>query len=201
MDSPVCSAENVGTTSTDSKKTLDFLSKKRFLARYMWRLCWLKRAKSQIVENWISLVRTRVAAHRWEKPTTKAQIRALWPEIEAALNGGQSMKKICAWLAEEAGIMVGITSLTSYISRLRRQEHAGRRVEAPPLDFVRAETRPEPVLALKPTRPLVASSSHTSRAPLPPEDALAQAMRAVPTPALDIRRIHNDGDPGGRKLV
>jgi hypothetical protein len=92
-------------------------------------------------------------------------------------------------------------SLTSYISRLRRQEHAGRRVEAPPLDFVRAETRREPVLAVKPTRPLAANSPHTNRLPLPPEDPLAQAMRAVSTPALDIRRIHNDGDPSGRKLV
>jgi hypothetical protein len=94
-----------------------------------------------------------------------------------------------------------VTSLTSYLSRLRRQEHAGRRVEAPPLDFVRAETRREPVLALKQTRPLVASSPHTNRSPLQPEDPLAQAMRAVSTPALDIRRIHNDGDPSGRKLV
>ena len=46
---------------------------------------------SQIVGNWIGLVRTRLAAHRGEKPTTKAaQIRALWPEIEAALRGGHS---------------------------------------------------------------------------------------------------------------
>jgi hypothetical protein len=161
-----------------------------------------KARKSQIVENWIGLVRTRLAAHRGEKPTTKAaQIRALWPEVEAALHGGHSTKKICAWLEEEAGITVGVTSLTSYLSRLRRQENAGRRVEVPPLDFARAETRREPVLALKPTRPLVASSPHTNRSPLPPEDPLAQAMRAVSTPALDIRRIHNDGDPSGRKLV
>jgi type IV secretion system protein VirB11 len=143
-----------------------------------------KARKSQIVKNWIGLVRARLAAHRGEKPPTKAaQIRALWPEVEAALHGGHGTKKICAWLEEEAGITVGVTSLTSYISRLRRQEHAGRRVEAPPLDFVRAETRREPVLALKPTRPLVASSSHTNRSPLPPEDPLAQAMRAVSTPA------------------
>jgi hypothetical protein len=161
-----------------------------------------KARKSQIVENWIGLVRARLAAHRGEKPTTKAaQIRALWPEVEAALHGGHGTKKICAWLEEEAGITVGVTSLTSYISRLRRQEHAGRRVEAPSFDFVRAETRREPVVALKPPRPLVASSPHTNRSPLPPEDPLAQAMRAVSAPALDIRRIHNDGDPSGRKLV
>jgi hypothetical protein len=107
-----------------------------------------KERKSQIAENWIGLVHTRLAAHREEKPTTKAaQIRALWPEIEAALQGGHSAKKICAWLEEEAGITVGVTSLTSYISGLRSQEHAGRRVEDPSLDSVPAETRPEPILA------------------------------------------------------
>jgi hypothetical protein len=158
--------------------------------------------KSQIEENWIGRIRTRLAKHRGEKPTTRAaKIRALWPEIEAALHGGHSTKSICAWLEEEAGITVGTTSLTSYISRLRRQENAGRRVEVPPVDFVRGDTRPEPVLALMPTRPLLASSPHTNRSPLLLEDPLAQAMRAVSTPALDIRRIHNDGDPSGRKLV
>jgi hypothetical protein len=63
-----------------------------------------------------------------EKPSTKAgQIRALWPDIEAALNVGQSMKTICGWLAEDAGITLGVTSLTSYVSRIRRREEARRR--------------------------------------------------------------------------
>jgi hypothetical protein len=45
-------------------------------------------------ENWIALVRSRLALRRAEKPATKAgQIRAIWPEIDAALAGGQSMKK------------------------------------------------------------------------------------------------------------
>ena len=68
--------------------------------------------------------------HRTEKPATKAgQIRALWPDIEAALEGGQSMKSIRKWLEEDAGITLGITSLTSYISRIRRRlaAKAGRR--------------------------------------------------------------------------
>jgi hypothetical protein len=100
----------------------NFLSKKDFLARYMWRLCWLKRASPKSWRTGPALVRR--AAHRGEKPTTKAaRIRALWPEVEAALHGGHSTKKICAWLEEEAGITVRVTSLTSCISRLRRQEH------------------------------------------------------------------------------
>jgi len=75
--------------------------------------------------------RTRLARRRAEKPGTKSgQIRALWPDIEAAIAVGQSMKTICTWLAEEAGITLGVTSLTSYVSRIRRREI---RLRTPPL--------------------------------------------------------------------
>jgi hypothetical protein len=71
--------------------------------------------------------RSRLARRRAEKPAAKAgKIRALWPDIEAALAMGQSMKTICAWLAEDAGITLGVTSLTSYISRIRRREKGGQ---------------------------------------------------------------------------
>ena len=41
--------------------------------------------------DWFSLARARFARHRTEKPSTKAgQIRALWPDIDAALQGGQA---------------------------------------------------------------------------------------------------------------
>lgn len=83
--------------------------------------------------DWAMQARTRLARRRAEKPATKAgQIRALWPDIEAALAAGQSMKTICAWLAEDAGITLGVTSLTSYISRIRRRE-AHRRTSVPAL--------------------------------------------------------------------
>lgn len=73
--------------------------------------------------DWAMQARTRLARRRAEKPATKAgQIRALWPDIEAALAVGQSMKTVCTWLAEEAGITLGVTSLTSYVSRIRRRE-------------------------------------------------------------------------------
>lgn len=73
--------------------------------------------------DWAIQARTRLAQRRAEKPVTKSgQIRALWPDIEAALAVGQTMKTICTWLAEEAGIAVGVTSLTSYVSRIRRRE-------------------------------------------------------------------------------
>jgi len=81
--------------------------------------------------NWIADARSRLALRRAEKPTTKAgQIRTLWPDIEAALEAGQSMKPICAWLAEDAGISLGVKSLTSYISRIRRRQEARIRSNA-----------------------------------------------------------------------
>jgi hypothetical protein len=90
--------------------------------------------------------RSRLARRRAEKPATKSgQIRALWPDIEAALSVGQSMKTICAWLAEDAGITLGVTSLTSYVSRIRRREGASRHtpVRAPAAsDPMSADTFP-----------------------------------------------------------
>jgi hypothetical protein len=153
-------------------------------------------------ENWIGRVRNRLAAHRGEKPATKAgQIRALWPEIEAALAGGQSMKSIRQWLEEDAGISLSVTSLTSYISRLRRRVESNRRIEVPPVQFKRDQTIDAPVLAPVSTRPAVASHPRTNHSPAPSEDPLAPAMRALSIRALDIREIHNDGDPRGKKLI
>jgi hypothetical protein len=73
-------------------------------------------------------------------PTKAGQIRALWQDIEAALAVGQTIKSICKWLEEDTGITLGVTSLTSYISRIRRREKANRSPEAPTAQFVRSET-------------------------------------------------------------
>jgi len=63
------------------------------------------------------------------------------------------MKTICAWLAEDAGITLGVTSLTSYISRLRRCEKAKPRLERATEPSARVPLQsppiaPEPVSAL-----------------------------------------------------
>jgi hypothetical protein len=80
--------------------------------------------------DWSSQARARFARHRTEKPATKAgQIRALWPDIEAAIEGGQNMKSIRKWLEEDAGVALSITSLTLYISRIRRHLKAKRSAE------------------------------------------------------------------------
>ena len=142
---------------------------------------------SETLLDWVTLARARFARHRTEKPATKAgQIRALWPDIEAALEGGQSMKSIRKWLEEDAGITLGITSLTSYISRIRRRlaersKAAGMLYNLTALRtwFVRCD----------------------SGSGEPEHDPLAQAKRALSQPKFDIRKLHNDGDPTGRNLI
>ncbi len=66
-------------------------------------------------------VRTRLAGLRERKPPKKAaQIRALWPEIKAALDEGHSLKAVCDCL-ETDGITVSVQTLGSYITRIRRK--------------------------------------------------------------------------------
>jgi hypothetical protein len=144
--------------------------------------------KSGTAEDWISQARRRLAVHRGEKPATKAgQIRALWPEIEAALQNAQSLKNVRQWLEEEAGIAVSITSLTSYISRIRRHETEKPKIQAA-VDL--------------PVEPATAIASRTIALREPARnDPLAQAMQALSKPKLDIRKIHGDGDPCGKNLI
>jgi hypothetical protein len=135
--------------------------------------------------------RARLARRRTEKPATKAgQIWALWPDIEAALQGGQSMKSIRKWLEEDAGITLGITSLTSYISRIRKRLAARRIAEGAAGQVVQP-----PAQSRSPVAAQVAS------APTAEGDPLAQAKRVLSQSKLDIRKLHNDGDPEGRNLI
>jgi hypothetical protein len=76
-------------------------------------------------QQWIAEARNRLAQRRWKKPATKAgQLRALWPEIRAAIADGQSLATIRQWLEEDAGIIVTVQSLGSYLTRIRRKEMA-----------------------------------------------------------------------------
>jgi hypothetical protein len=59
-------------------------------------------------------------------------LRALWPEIRAAIADGQSLASICQWLEEEAGIAVTVQSLGSYLTRIRRKERANPVAPIPP---------------------------------------------------------------------
>ena len=149
---------------------------------------------SETLLDWVTLARARFARHRTEKPATKAgQIRALWPDIEAALEGGQSMKSIRKWLEEDAGVTLSITSLTSYISRIRRRLKAKRPAEETG-QIIQPQALPGPN-----ARSQVATQVATG--PAPGDDPLAQAKRVLSQPKLDIRKLHNDGDPEGKNLI
>ena len=67
-----------------------------------------------------STARARLAELREKKaPTKAAQIRALWPDIKAALDNGHNLQSVCECL-EADGISVSPRSLASYVSRMRR---------------------------------------------------------------------------------
>jgi hypothetical protein len=128
--------------------------------------------------DWAVQARSRLARRRAEKPATKAaQIRALWPDIEAALAVGQSVRTVCAWLAEDAGISLSATSLTSYVSRIRRREKAQRHVER----------------SIDPSQPLSGSTwvPPHSRAPLVSTQVSILASREPRTPS-ELNGIQRD---------
>ena len=78
-------------------------------------------ARSQLQAPNLQNARARLAALREKKPPTKAaQIRALWPDITAALDGGHSLKSVCECL-EADGIEITVPALGSYITRMRRR--------------------------------------------------------------------------------
>jgi len=102
-------------------------------------------------EQWIAETRDRLAQRRGKKPATKAgQLRALWPEIRAAIADGQSLASIRQWLEEEAEIAVTVQSLGSYLTRIRRKERASPVAPIPPPVPARQKA---PVLSSRPKVP------------------------------------------------
>jgi hypothetical protein len=112
------------------------------------------------------------------------------------------MKTICAWLAEAAGITLGVTSLTSYISRIRRREtrEPQREVVADLEANVASVKSAGQELGLWPHSPAT-SSTKTGSPQEYANNPLAQAMKALSKPKLDIREVHGDGDPSGKNLI
>jgi hypothetical protein len=78
----------------------------------------------------------RLAARRNGRPSTKAgAVRALWPEIEQALQNGQTLKSIRDWLEAE-GMPLRYSQLTLYVRRIRLKQ--AQRSDAP------SQTRQDP---------------------------------------------------------
>ena len=75
-----------------------------------------------------STARTRLAALGEKKPRTMAaQVRALWPEIKAALDRGHTLKTVCECL-EADGLQMTVYTLGSYVARMRRKSTQVARV-------------------------------------------------------------------------
>lgn len=146
--------------------------------------------QTEISPNWITAAQRHFAARRAEKPATKAsQSRALWPEIKAALAGGQSMKTIREWLEEDAGVTLSLTSLTSYISRIRRREL--RQSVARPASALETQPDESTETAIRPSKANNVLSC----------DPLASAMAVLRQRRFDIREVHGDGDPRDKNLI
>lgn len=95
--------------------------------------------------------------------------------IKLAVADGQRIATICSWLREEAGIQVTPNALTSYIARCRKKEACGD---------LKAHAASTELFDNRPVR-----------------DPMAIAREALNKARYDIRKVHNDGDPTGRKLI
>ena len=77
---------------------------------------------SEHVDEWIVRARARLAARINGRPTTKSgAIRALWPEIQQALQSGQTLKTVRDWLEAE-GVSLRYNQLATYIGRIRQKQ-------------------------------------------------------------------------------
>lgn len=127
------------------------------------------------------------------------QLRALWREVQNAIEDGQSLETIRAWLKDE-GLTLTSGTLRSYIWRVRQKQRAdaarrfleaavGSRTGTPYQSQISLQTKAEEVLdAIEPAKPAA------------PADPLAQAKEALAKRRFDIRKIHGDGDPSDRNL-
>jgi hypothetical protein len=115
--------------------------------------------------------RARLAALREKKPPRKAaQIRALWPEIKAALDNGHTLKAVCECLRWD-GISITVQTLGSYITRMRRESVSveslvARRLADPdelPEPESNAHTRPTVSKAKNPPNPLANARDRQGR--------------------------------------
>jgi hypothetical protein len=158
-------------------------------------------------ENWINNARRRLAERRRKKPETKAgQIRALWPEISAAIEDGQSMKSIRLWLEEEAGVILTGATFRSYVRRCRGKEAARRNGERlTDTDQIPRSRAPKPAYPFPRAAPPARTASRTTPAATDrsdrKHDPMAAARKALNRSRFDIRKVHNDGDPTDRNLI
>jgi hypothetical protein len=154
-------------------------------------------------DKWIPETRSRLAQRRARKPDTKAgQLWALWPEIKAALEDGQSIRTVLDWLKEDADIIVSVGSLTSYISRIRKREAAQRTAEAAKA-FIRAHQNAGTPTSERSVGSTLVGADGTANdgTDLPETDTIERTMRSLRKRRFDIREVHQNGDPTKVKLI
>jgi hypothetical protein len=159
--------------------------------------------RASLPDNWIPETRSRLSQRRARKPDTKAgQLWALWPEIKAALDEGQSVRTVLHWLKEDADIVVSIGTLTSYVSRNRKREAAQRTAEAAKA-FIRLHQNAD----VATSHSTVGSAVQDAATPVngsayeTETDPVERTMRALRKRRFDIREAHQNGDPTKVKLI
>lgn len=119
-------------------------------------------SRSQLPHSNQQSARARLAALREKNvPTKAAQIRALWPEIKAALDKGHSLKTVCNCL-EADGIKITVQTLGSYVTRMRRTVVT---LETAPPSTISEASEVARIPAM-PTTPRVTSMAEKSTDPL-----------------------------------
>jgi hypothetical protein len=104
--------------------------------------------------------RARLAALREKKPPSKAaQIRALWPEIKAALDSGHTLQSVCECL-EADGINVDTRSLAVYVSRIRRASAGNNGLRSLPVADAQRFERDARKPATEPDTSMAKQSAH-----------------------------------------
>jgi hypothetical protein len=152
------------------------------------------------LDEWICRARRGLAARQGAKPVRKAgQLRALWREVQNALDEGQGLDTIRKWLEDE-GLVLTSGTLRSYIWRARqkRRTDAAKRF----LDAATAAptVSPSGTELSSPTEPVEISAATQLIKP-DARGPLAQAQEALARRRFDIRKIHGDGDPSDRNLI
>jgi len=127
------------------------------------------------------------------------QLRALWREVQNALDKGQSLETIRTWLEDE-GVALTSGTLRSYICRVRQK----RRTDAAKR-FLEAATAtptgtPSEIQVSSGTEPAEVPAAKEPAKPGASPGPLAQAEEALTKRRFDIRKLHGDGDPSGRNL-
>jgi hypothetical protein len=147
-------------------------------------------------ETWIPNARDRLAQRRAEKPLTKAgQIWALWPEIKACLDSGQSHRTVRQWLEEDAGLVLSERAFAVYVSRSRRKE-AAQRIAVATEVFFRAQDRSSPPQPQPTEQPKELPADERTNV-----DPASQTLKTLRKRRFDIRDAHQNGDPTKVKLI